>query len=52
MYFFVFACVCVLFFFRKNKYDTLAEMVSLRLTERENRTETLINLREEMVILT
>ncbi|XP_040212931.1 general transcription factor 3C polypeptide 1 isoform X1 [Rana temporaria] len=33
---------------RKNKYDTLAEMVSLRLTERENRTETLINLREEM----
>ncbi|CAI9600526.1 unnamed protein product [Staurois parvus] len=35
---------------RKNKYDTLAERVSLMLSERENRTETLINLREEMAL--
>ncbi|KAM5153267.1 general transcription factor 3C polypeptide 1 [Mantella aurantiaca] len=33
---------------RKNKYDTLAEQVSLLLSERENRIETLVNLREEM----
>ncbi|XP_018426794.1 PREDICTED: general transcription factor 3C polypeptide 1 [Nanorana parkeri] len=33
---------------RKNKYDTLAERVSLVLSERANRIETLVNLREEM----
>ncbi|XP_072275266.1 general transcription factor 3C polypeptide 1 [Pyxicephalus adspersus] len=33
---------------RKNRYDTLAEKVSLLLSERENHLATLVNLREEM----